>query len=171
MADSLVVKRGERLTVTGRFNNVVSRRLPRLATWYGRLHATVYRRSRGRAMRRFNGRPAFRLEVRGRKTGEPRSVMLMLVRRGDELLVSGSNAGNPVTPQWYRNLVAAGSATVQVRGETYPVSARVVTDPEERAECWQLLTATYPHFVTYQALTDRELPIAVLTRSSSTGHR
>lgn len=90
--------------------------------------------------------------------------MLMLVRRGDDLLICGSRAGAPDAPSWWKNLVAAGHAEAQVGDETWLVDARVVTEPAERAEAWALLTAAYPDFATYQALTDRVLPIAVLAR-------
>jgi deazaflavin-dependent oxidoreductase (nitroreductase family) len=88
----------------------------------------------------------------------------MLVPRGDDLVVCGSYAGNRATPQWYRNLTAAGEATVQVGGETWSVTAREVEGPEREA-CWELLCAAYPDFPTYQANTDRVLPVAVLARA------
>ena len=89
--------------------------------------------------------------------------MLMLVRRGDDLLVCGSQAGTPDAPNWWKNLVAAGRAEAQVGDQTWPVDARILTDAAERAEAWDQLTAAYPDFATYHALTDRVLPIAVLT--------
>ncbi len=90
--------------------------------------------------------------------------MLMLVRQGDDLLVCGSQAGTPQAPNWWKNLAAAGHATAQVGPETYDVDARIITGAAERAEAWSLLTAAYPDFASYQALTDRVLPIAALTR-------
>ena len=152
------------VTVTGRGANLASNWLGPVARLVGRLHARLYRRFGGRRFTRWLGKPAFLLTVRGRKTGEPRSVMLMLVRRGDDLLVCGSNAGNRDTPQWYRNLMAAGDTSVQVGDDTWPVTVREVSGPE-RDECWALLCAAYPDFPTYQAHTDRLLPVAVLERS------
>ena len=152
------------MTVTGRLANLGSNHLRRLARLQGRLHARLYRRFGGRRFTKWLGRPAFLLTVPGRKTGEPRPVMLMLIRRGDDLLVCGSNAGNRETPNWYRNLMAAGGGTVMVAGESWDVTARAVEGPE-REECWALLIAAYPDFTTYQAHTDRVLPVAVLERA------
>jgi deazaflavin-dependent oxidoreductase (nitroreductase family) len=76
-------------------------------------------------------------------------------------------AGTPQAPNWWKNLVTAGSATAQVGEDTYEVDVRVVTDDAERATAWAELTAAYPDFASYQALTDRVLPIGVLTRRAS----
>jgi deazaflavin-dependent oxidoreductase (nitroreductase family) len=89
--------------------------------------------------------------------------MLMLIRRGDDLLVCGSNGGNHATPNWYGNLMAARSATATVGPDTWTVRARQL-DGRDREECWALLCDAYPDFATYQALTERQLPIAVLER-------
>jgi len=152
-------------TVSGRLANFFSSRLGFLARASGRLHSRMYARFGGTRFTQWMGRPVFRLTVRGRSSGEPRSVMLMLVRDGDDLLVCGSNGGAPTPPNWWRNLVAAGEATVQVGRKSWPVTARVVTDPQERERRWARLVEAYPDFPTYQALSPRQLPIAVLRQA------
>ena len=154
------------VTVTGRLANLGSNHLGPVARWQGRVHARLYRRFGGRRWTRWLRRPVFCLTVDGRISGEPRPVMLMLVRRGDDLLVCGSNGGNRVTPNWYRNLMAAGEATVTVGPDSWLVTAREVHG-EEREACWARLVEAYPDFETYAALTDRELPVAVLERAVS----
>jgi deazaflavin-dependent oxidoreductase (nitroreductase family) len=89
----------------------------------------------------------------------------MLVRRGDDVIVVGSNGGNPQTPNWYRNLLAAGGGKVQVGADAWEVTARELPEGDERAECWHLANAAYPDFGTYQELTDRRIPVAVLERA------
>ena len=106
----------------------------------------------------------FLLDVIGRKSGESRPVMLMLAWRGDDLLVTGSRGGHPETPNWYKNLMAAGEAEVQVGADTWSVTARELPEGAEREECWRLLVEAYPDFASYQELTDRRLPVAVLSR-------
>jgi deazaflavin-dependent oxidoreductase (nitroreductase family) len=157
----------DRVTFSGRSANFLSNRMPWLLNQFSRFQAGQFERSGGRRGARLRGKPVFRLTVTGRTSGEPRSVMLMLVRRGEDLLVCGSQAGTPQSPNWWKNLVAAGQATAQVRDETYTVNARVVTEPAERTETWALLTEAYPDFASYQALTDRVLPIAVLSRQEA----
>ena len=152
------------MTVTGRIANFGSNHLGGLARWQGRMHARLYRRFGGRRFAKWLRRPAFLLTVRGRKTGEPRDVMLMLVRDGDDLLVCGSNGGNRGTPNWYSNLRAAGKAIVTVDGESWPVTSREL-EGDERERAWEILCAAYPDFPTYQRHTDRLLPVSRLTRA------
>lgn len=151
-------------SITGRLANFMSRRLPALGRMGTRRQIKQFRASGGTKGNAFMGKPVFLLDVVGRSSGEPRPVMLMLVRRGDDLLVTGSNGGNPKVPNWYENLVAAGEAHVEVDGDRWAVSVRELDEGPEREECWGLLVAGYPDFATYQELTDRRLPVAVLAR-------
>lgn len=88
----------------------MSRRFPAFGAWGTRRQVDQYRSSGGTKGNKVMGKPVFLLDVVGRTSGEPRPVMLMLARRGDDLVVIGSNGGNPTTPNWYRNLIAAGGA-------------------------------------------------------------
>lgn len=155
----------DKVTVSGRTINLLSRHLPGVSHWFSRRQSQQFEKSGGKKGAELSGKPVFRLTIVGRKSGEPRSVMLMLVRRGEDLLVCGSQGGTPQAPNWWKNLEAAGRATAQVGDDTFEVDARVVSDDAERAETWALLTAAYPDFASYQKLTDRVLPIAVLTRT------
>lgn len=153
-------------SITGRVANFMSRHLPALGRWGTERQVEQYRSSGGRKGNQIFGKPVFLLETVGRKSGEPRPVMLMLVRRDDDLIVVGSNGGNPVTPNWYRNLVAAERTEVQVGADRWWTTAREV-EGEERDACWKLAAAAYPDFDTYQELTDRRIPVAVLERISA----
>ncbi|NNH75307.1 nitroreductase family deazaflavin-dependent oxidoreductase [Nocardia uniformis] len=153
------------LTLSGRFNHYSSTYIGGVARFYARLHSRLYARFGGTRFTKLQGKPVFRLTVVGRKSGEPRPVMLMLVRDGDDLLVCGSNGGHPGTPNWWRNLIAAPTAHVQVGKESWPVDVRVVEDATEYEKHWRTLVAGYPDFETYRALSPREFPIAVLSRA------
>jgi deazaflavin-dependent oxidoreductase (nitroreductase family) len=109
----------------------------------------------------------FLLDVVGRSSGERRPVMLMYLPRGDDLVVIGSGGGSAATPNWYRNLMDAGGAEVQVGADRWSVAARELEDGSERDECWSLAAAVYPGFDSYQRFTDRQLPVAVLERRAS----
>ncbi|MCE5289639.1 MAG: nitroreductase family deazaflavin-dependent oxidoreductase [Nocardiaceae bacterium] len=147
----------------GVLNNFASTRLGPAARAFARLHVKVHGTPVGKMFDRYFGAPVFEMTVRGRKTGELRTVMLILTRRGDDIVVAGSNAGNEAEPNWFRNLRAAGEATVKVAGQAWPVTFRVV-EGAEREECWRLVNATYPSFSTYQERSTREIPVAVLER-------
>lgn len=150
---------------SGRMANFLSTRLPGLGRFGTRRHVERFRASGGTKGAEFRGKPVFLLDVVGRASGEPRPVMLMLVRRGDDLVVVGSNGGNPEAPNWWKNLMAADVAHVEVGDDRWAVTAREV-DGEEKAECWNLARAAYPDFDSYQELTDRVIPVAVLERTA-----
>ena len=81
--------------------------------------------------------------------------------------MTGSYGGNPKAPNWYKNLLAAGEAHVEVGPDRWPVDFRQLEEGPEREECWKLLCAAYPDFASYQELTDRRLPVGILSRKGS----
>ncbi|MCU1371651.1 MAG: nitroreductase family deazaflavin-dependent oxidoreductase [Ilumatobacteraceae bacterium] len=153
------------MSLMGRAANVMSRRFPHLVAKGTHKQVAQFKESNGAKGNKMFGKPVFLLETVGRKTGEPRPVMLMLARRGDDLIVVGSNGGNPVTPNWFKNLLAAEKTEVQVGPDRWWTTARQV-EGDEFDECWALAVAAYPDFDTYQRLTDRKIPVAVLERSA-----
>ena len=152
-------------TLTGRMVNFMSRRLPALGRMGAQRQVEQFRASNGQKANKMMGKPIFVLDVVGRKSGQSRPVMLMLVRRDDDLLICGSNGGNPEAPNWYKNLAAAGKAHVEVGQDRWAINYRTLEEGPEREECWKLLTAGYPDFATYQELTSRRLPVGVLSRT------
>lgn len=65
-----------------------------------------------------------RLTVRGRKTGQLRSVTIWYAVRGETLLLTGGPDG----PQWCRNLRANPDVEVRIGGQQLRGRARVVED-------------------------------------------
>ena len=152
------------VSVSARITNFVARRFPALGSKGTARQVAKYRSSAGRKGNTIFGRPVFLLDVVGRSSGERRPVMLVHMPRGDDLVVIASAGGSDVTPNWYKNLLAAGGARVQVGADRWSVAARELEDGPERDECWTLAAAVYPGFDSYQRFTDRQLPIAVLER-------
>ena len=74
--------------------NFLSRRVPGLMHSGGERQLRQFRESQGSRGNKLMGKPIFILDVVGRKSGQSRPVPLMLVRRGDDLLVCGSYGGN-----------------------------------------------------------------------------
>jgi len=150
-------------SITGRLANLMSRYAPGLGRKGTERQVEQFRSSGGTKGNKVWGKPVFLLDVVGRSSGESRPVMLMLVRRGEEqLVVVGSNGGNPKDPNWYLNLMAAGGGHVELDGRRWAVTARELPEGPERDECWELAEAAYPDFASYQQLTDRRIPVAVL---------
>jgi deazaflavin-dependent oxidoreductase (nitroreductase family) len=68
----------------------------------------------------------------------------------------------PRHPLWYENLVANPEVEVQIGSEARPMRAVTATN-EQKAAYWPKLTAMYRDFDDYQARTDRNIPVVILT--------
>ncbi|OXM55692.1 nitroreductase [Amycolatopsis thailandensis] len=107
--------------------------------------------------------PTLLLEHRGRKSGRLFTTPLLYLRHHEDLVIVASQGGLPRNPQWYFNLIADPATRVHLKGRRdVPVTARVAP-PEERSELWPLLVDLYADFAKYQAWTEREIPVVVLS--------
>jgi deazaflavin-dependent oxidoreductase (nitroreductase family) len=140
-------------------SGALRRRLIRL---FGRLHSAVYEASGGRIGARLGGHPMLLLHTVGRRTGRPRTTPLLTLADPPRYVVVASFYGSPGHPAWFRNLMAAGGCDVRVGRARFRARAHVA-GPEERAALWPRLVAHYPQYADYQARTDREIPVVVLT--------
>lgn len=122
-----------------------------------------FRANGGKVGGQFEGAPMLLLHTTGAKSGLERVNPLMYQQVGDELAIFGSKAGAPTEPDWYRNLVAEPSVTVEVGTETVPMTARV-TSGEERDRIWEQQKAIAPGFAEYEKTANREIPVVLLSR-------
>ena len=107
--------------------------------------------------------PTLLLDHVGRKSGTLFTTPLLYLVDGDGLVGVGSQGGLPKDPQWVANLRATPDTTVHLKGGRRDVRARVA-DAAERERLWPLLVELYADFATYQATTDRVIPVVVLRR-------
>lgn len=128
-----------------------------------RLHAAVYRASKGRlGATAVNGSPVALLTVAGRKTGTPRTVPVAAFPLGDGWVVVGSAGGDSAEPQWFRNLRATDHAGVLVGDVRHDVSVRLL-EGVERDVAFAGIVAAAPGFGKYEAKAGRPMPVALLT--------
>ena len=137
---------------------------------YGaRLHVPVYRLTNGRIGSKWRigagwrkPVPTLLLDHVGRKSGKQFTTPLLYLEDGPRLVIVASQGGLPKNPQWFHNLMANPDTVVALRGERRrTVRAREAT-PEERAALWPRLVDLYADFESYQAWTDREIPVVIL---------
>jgi deazaflavin-dependent oxidoreductase (nitroreductase family) len=127
------------------------------------VHRTVLKLTGGKIGWTTAGMPALQLTTVGRKTGEPRSVMLTSpIQEGETIVIVASRGGDPQHPAWFLNLQANPDVTVSLQGKpTRAMRARVAT-AEERATMWPQVTAAYKGYAGYQTKTTREIPLVLL---------
>jgi deazaflavin-dependent oxidoreductase (nitroreductase family) len=130
-------------------------------------HTLVYRASGGRIGHRFPGAPPMLLlDHVGAKSGTKRTIPLVYVRDGDDIVIVASKGGHPRHPAWFHNLRANPETRVQIGSELRPVRARVAT-AEERKRLWPKAVRTYSGYRGYQERTDREIPLVILEPRTS----
>ena len=127
------------------------------------LHRGLLAITGGRAGWRAGKMPVLELTTTGRKSGEPRSVMLTSpIQEGDAWVVVASRGGDDHHPAWFLNLRDRPDVEVSTRGKSkQPMRARIAT-PEERARLWPQVAGTYKGYAGYQEKTDREIPLVLL---------
>lgn len=129
---------------------------------FGDEHVRVYRESAGERGYRWRGTTILLLTTTGRVSGEPRTTPLIHRTDGDRYVVVASKGGSPEHPSWYQNLQADPRATIEVRDQKIPVTASDA-EGEERARLWAAMAEVWPAYDDYQAKTDREIPVVVLS--------
>lgn len=133
------------------------------ATGWVAEHIRQYVETDGEKGHLYQGRPTLLLTTRGRKSGLLRRTALIYGRDGDRYLLVASNGGADAHPSWYLNLVADRDVTVQVGAEKFAARARAAS-AEEKPPLWELMAEVFPFYRTYQAKTEREIPLVVLER-------
>ncbi len=106
--------------------------------------------------------PTLLLEHVGRKSGTTFTTPLLYLEHGSDVVLVGSQGGLPKDPQWVANLRANPDTVVHLRKEKGRRVRARIADPDERAALWPLLVELYADFDTYQATTDRVIPVVVL---------
>ena len=112
----------------------------------------------------FEGATILLLHTRGAKSGLERVHPVVARIDGDDIYVFASKAGAPTHPDWFHNLVAHPSVTVELKDETFEATAEVL-EGEERDRIFADQAADYPDFAGYQAGTDRVIPVVRIVRS------
>lgn len=117
----------------------------------------------GKVGGRFEGIPILILETKGAKSGRTRLNPLVYSKDGDRYVIAASKGGAPTNPDWYHNLVANPTASVEVGTETFDVDVTVVPG-DERDRLYAKHAEQMPGFLQYEKNTTRKIPVIALTR-------
>lgn len=132
------------------------------AFWHS--HRAVYRLTGGR-VGLWRPKPgkwgAMRLTVVGRRTGQPRSVMLGYFDDGPNLVTMAMNGWGEGEPAWWLNLQAHPAAHVELKGESRDVTAHAATG-DERDRLWARWGEIDEHLDDYAARRSQQTAVVVL---------
>ena len=123
-----------------------------------------FRANEGRVGGQFEGAPLLLLHHTGRKSGTERVSPIMYRGVGDGFAVFASKAGADDNPDWYHNLLAHPTTTVELGTDTIAVKARDLP-ADERDPIWEAQKNDYPGFAGYEAKTNRTIPVVLLERA------
>src|SRR2546428_3790200 len=104
------------------------------------IHRALLEISGGRIGWEASKMPVLELTTTGRKSGQPRSVMLTSpVQEGSTIVVVASRGGDDQHPAWFLNLRDNPDVEVTLKGKKQRMRARVAS-AEERARLWPQVT-------------------------------
>ncbi len=127
------------------------------------LHRAVLKVTGGRVGWDAGGMPVIELTTIGRRTGQPRSVMLTSpLQEGDTLVLVASRGGDDHHPAWFLNLRDHPEVEVARQGQARTTMHARVATAEERARLWPLVVADHGNYAGYQRRTSREIPLVLL---------
>ncbi len=133
-----------------------------VAFWHA--HRAVVRVTRGR-FGLWRPRPGrwgtLWLTTHGRRTGQPRRVVIASLEDGEDLVVVAMNGWGPGEPAWWLNLQVCPDATVRTCDGVRRVRARRANDAD-RARLWARWVEIDNKFDAYAALRPTETAVVVL---------
>jgi F420H(2)-dependent quinone reductase len=133
-----------------------------VAFWHG--HRALVRATRGRLglwRPKPDGWGALWLTTTGRRTGEPRRVLVGYFEDGDNLVTMAMNGWGAAEPAWWLNLQAAPTATAQTRDRALQVRARRA-EGAERERLWSRWAEIDDNLDAYAARRPSETAVVVL---------
>jgi deazaflavin-dependent oxidoreductase (nitroreductase family) len=133
------------------------------------VHRTLLKASAGRLGWKFFGMPVVELTTTGRRSGQPRTVMLTSpAQEGDAIVIVASRGGDDQPPAWFLNLRDDPNVTVSVGGQPKQAMRARVASQDERAALWPRVTAAFKSYASYQTKTERVIPLVLLEPSANT---
>src|SRR5512138_1671725 len=135
-----------------------------------RIHCVLYRSSNGAIGGRIANSPVLLLTTTGRRSGRQRTVPLLYLMDGENVVLVASNGGAVKHPTWWLNLKSTPEASIQIKGVRRRVRAEQASAAEKQ-RLWPRLTAMYPGYQRYQEITDRDIPVVVLRFIESNGRQ
>jgi deazaflavin-dependent oxidoreductase (nitroreductase family) len=126
-------------------------------------HRVLVKLSFGKLGWRGYGMPVLELTTIGRKSGQPRTVMLTSpLQEGETLVVVASRGGDDQQPAWLLNLRDHPEVEVVLQGQPVRKMTAREASPAERERLWPRVVADHDNYAGYQTKTTRQIPLVLL---------
>ena len=122
-----------------------------------------FRRTDGKLTGQFAGAPIVIVNHTGAKSGKTYTTPLVYSKDGNRFVIIASMAGAPNNPDWYHNIKANPTVTLEIGTERFQAKA-TVTSGEERERLFNAQAAIMPVFNDYRKKTTRQIPVIALER-------
>lgn len=110
------------------------------------------------------GLPTVQLTTAGARSGKPRTVILVGVGRGDNVILIASNFGQKGHPAWYHNLKANPQVALSVAGQPAQPYVACEANGVGRRRLWRKAVDLYPGYARYaRRAGSRQIPVIVLS--------
>ncbi len=131
--------------------------------WMTRINVWIFRLTSGRIGASFRyGAPVCLLTTIGRRSGQSRTVALIYLADGANVVLVASKGGMANHPLWYLNLEAHPDCEVAIGASQQQMQSRRAST-EEKATLWPRLNEIYPEYKDYQSRTTRDIPVLILS--------
>jgi deazaflavin-dependent oxidoreductase (nitroreductase family) len=102
------------------------------------------------------------LKYVGRKSGKTLITPLIYGDIGGEVVIVASKGGADHHPAWYLNVADSKELSFQIGTQAFRASWR---EPKgaERVKVWDFMVGVFPPYKTYQASTEREIPLVMMS--------
>ena len=125
-----------------------------------------FRANGGKVGGYFAGANMLLLHTTGAKSGRPRTNPLVYFTDGDRIVVIASKSGADSNPDWYYNLLANPTVTVELGDRQFQAQATAVTEEPERSRLYAKMVEHRAGFAEYEQKTSRKIPAVILERVS-----
>ncbi|GAC1414261.1 MAG: nitroreductase family deazaflavin-dependent oxidoreductase [Novosphingobium sp.] len=100
------------------------------------------------------------LRYQGRKSGRTMITPLIYGDIGGAVVIVASKGGADHHPAWYINIRDVPEVDIQIATQAFRARKRE-PEGEERARVWAFMEGVFPPYITYQASTERQIPLVM----------
>ena len=124
-----------------------------------------FRANHGKVTGIFENSPVLLLTTTGAKSGNRHTTPVVYTTDGDRLVIIASKGGAPNSPDWYHNIVANPTVTIELPDETFEARASLASG-DERDRLYAAQAEMMPAFKEYEHKTSRRIPVVILERAA-----